>query len=83
MIAEMRVAESNSAYDNLVAELKYFRTLNYNTVLAVWEGDKLSKLMQQIALAKSLGYKVFFSYGKREKFVRCNLYRSLTNTSKD
>ena len=67
MIAEMRVAESNSAYDNLVAELKYFRTLNYNTVLAVWEGDKLSKLMQQIALAKSLGYKVFFSYGKREK----------------
>ena len=25
MIAEMRVAESNSAYDNLVAELKYFQ----------------------------------------------------------
>ena len=63
MLAEMRAAESNSAYENLVRELQYFKTLaytekvgevtttyqQYNTVLAVWEGENPSRLLQQMA----------------------------------
>lgn len=69
MIAEMKVVEDGTGYTNLISELKHFRTLGYNTVLAIWEGERLSDLQQQISLAKSLGYKVFFSYGKREKLT--------------
>ena len=83
MLTEMRAAETNAAYDNLVSELAYFKALTYtkkvngvpetfrqyNTVLAVWEGENTSKLLQQIALARSMGYKVFFSYGKKEKLT--------------
>lgn len=67
MLAEMRKAETPAAIDNLIEELKYFRGLGYNTVLAVWEGENPFALMQQIVRAKALGYKVWFAYGKREK----------------
>ena len=80
MIAEMKVVEDQAGYNNLIKELKYFKSLNYNTVLAVWEGERLSDLIQQVNLAKSLGYQVFFAFGKREKlddavFIDPTLYK--------
>jgi len=67
MLAEMRKAETPAAIDNLIEELKYFKGLGYNGVLAIWEGEEPFALLQQIVRAKALGYKVWFAYGKREK----------------
>jgi hypothetical protein len=80
LIAEMRVAESLAARNNLMEELKYFKTLGYNTVLAVWEGKDLESLLSQIDMVKGLGYKVYFTFGTREKltddiFIDTNVYK--------
>lgn len=67
MICEMRATQSQAERDNLMKELTYFKTLGYNTVLAVWEGEETYALAEQIAIVKGMGYKVFFTYGTRER----------------
>ena len=80
MITEMRVAESEVDLNNLLTELKYFKSIGYNSILAVWEGKQLSALLEQIELVKGLGYKVYFTFGTREKlqdaiFIDVDLYK--------
>lgn len=67
MICEMKATRSQAERDNLMAELLYFKTLGYNTVLAIWEGEQPTVLLEQIAIVKGIGLKVFFSYGTRER----------------
>ncbi len=78
MICEMKATQTQAERDNLIKELTYFKSFpvvidgrtvyqSYNTVLAVWEGEAPSTLLEQIALVKGMGYKVFFSYGTRER----------------
>ncbi len=67
MICEMKATPSQTEKDNLLAELAYFKSLGYNTVLAVWEGEATYGLSEQINAVKAQGFKVFFAYGTREK----------------
>ena len=67
MICEMKAVKTQAEKDNLYAELTYFKTLGYNAVLAVWEGEATYGLSEQINAVKALGFKVFFAYGTREK----------------
>ena len=81
MIAEMRLAQNQPQKDNLFAELAYFKNLGYNTVLAVWEGESTSDLVEQIGSVRALGFKVFFTFGTRENlsakiFLSPELYKS-------
>ena len=67
MICEMKATQTQAERDNLLAELAYFKTLGYNTVLAVWEGEATYGLAEQINMVKAMGFKVFFTYGTRER----------------
>ena len=67
MICEMKATQTQAERDNLLAELAYFKGLGYNTVLAVWEGENTYGLSEQIAIVKAMGFKVFFTYGTRER----------------
>jgi hypothetical protein len=78
MICEMKATQTQAERDNLIKELTYFKSFpvvidgrtvyqSYNTVLAVWEGEPPATLLEQIALVKGMGYKVFFTYGTRER----------------
>lgn len=78
MICEMKATQTQAERDNLIKELTYFKSFpvvvdgrtvyqSYNTVLAIWEGEQPTVLLEQIAIAKGLGYKVFFAYGTRER----------------
>ena len=66
MIAEMQVATTQAQRDNLFAELAYFKTLGYNAVLAVWEGDRVADFVEQITIVRGMGFKVFFTFGTKE-----------------
>ena len=66
IIAEMQITESEY---NLFKELKYFKGLGYNGVLAVWQGGDYMDLISQIYRVKAMGFKVFFAFGKMEKLT--------------
>jgi len=63
MLAEIR-KEGNKK--NLRAELKYFKKMGYNAVLACWRGGGTNPLIKRIKIAKKLGYKVWFTFGGKE-----------------
>ena len=81
MVAEMRLADTQTKKDNLYAELAYFKKLGFNTVLTVWEGEPVAALSEQITIVKGMGFKVFFTFGTRESlstaiFINPELYKS-------
>jgi hypothetical protein len=66
IIAEVSNWDNEVEKENGINELKYFKTLGYNTVLFIWKGVNIDKTVNQIGIIKNLGYKVFFTYGNTQ-----------------
>lgn len=66
MVCEMGLAKDEATKTNLINELKYFKALGFNTVLASWSGEPIEQFVTQIQEVKELGFKVFFCYGDKE-----------------
>lgn len=67
VIAEMRYSSDTI---NLKKELDYFKALEYNTILVVWDGTNTNELYYQMQLVKDLGFDIWLAYSKKGSLRR-------------
>lgn len=82
-VAEIRTPKTDTQKINQREEAAHFQSLGYNALLAVWDGEPVSSLADELRYFRSDGWRIIVAFGQPEPKNRRRPYRPVPELRKE